>query len=149
MNLHGRSPAYNAAVPVSETNRIRDLDAGRRMSHGAQVIYDTYGLGIGFVRFPKNVIESVQITSHTPVDDTHTDYWFMQSSVRKPGDIGNAPSGRARRFLEAQQQLVQQDFVIWENMQYLDEPNFTPEEVSDYTAFRKWAQAFYPPEQPS
>lgn len=112
----------------------------------ATVVYDTYGLGVGFVRFPKNVLETVQITSHTPVDDEHTDYWFMQASVREPGDAGDAPSGRAAKFLALQQNVVQQDFSIWEHLQYREHPNFAPEEAADYTALRRWAQAFYPGE---
>ena len=37
-----------------------------------EVVYDTFGLGIGFVRFPPEVMASVQITSHTPVDEDMT-----------------------------------------------------------------------------
>jgi phenylpropionate dioxygenase-like ring-hydroxylating dioxygenase large terminal subunit len=114
----------------------------------ATVRYDSYALGLGFVRFPKEAIESVQVTSHTPVDEQYTDYWFMQSSVREPGDAGDVPQGRAAKFLALQQQVVQQDFVVWEHMRYLERPNFAPEEAQDYVALRRWAQQFYPPEQP-
>lgn len=114
----------------------------------ADITYDTYGIGIGFVRFPKESIETVQITAHTPVDTEYTDYWFMQASVREPGDDGDAPSGRAAKFLAAQQKLVQEDFFIWENMKYVDEPNFAPEEAEDYRALRRWARQFYPPAEP-
>ena len=113
----------------------------------ATITYDTWGLGIGFVRFPKNVLQTVQITSHTPVDDEYTDYWFMQTSVREPGDHGERPRGRAKKFLALQQGVVQQDFFIWENMKYLEAPNFTPEEAGDYVNLRKWAKQFYPPER--
>ena len=61
-----------------------------------QVVYDTYGLGIGFVRF--------------------------------------------------QQQIIAQDFFTWENMAYLEKPNFAAEEAKDYAALRRWARHFYPPE---
>ena len=112
----------------------------------ADITYDTYGLGIGFVRFPKNTLESVQITAHTPVDEEYTDYYFMQSSAREPGDEGEEPAGKAAKFLKAQQQLVQQDFPIWENMKYLDEPYFVPEEASDFLELRRWARQLFPPE---
>jgi hypothetical protein len=46
------------------------------------VAYDRYGLGIGFVRFPAEVLASVQITGHTTVDDEYTDYWFRMVSAR-------------------------------------------------------------------
>ncbi len=111
----------------------------------SEITYDTYGLGLGFVRFPKSAVETVQITSHTPVDEAFTDYWFMQCSVREPGDAGDEPQGRARRFLALQQQVVQQDFPIWEHMKVMAEPNFAPEEAPDYRALREWARGFYPP----
>jgi hypothetical protein len=50
-----------------------------------QVVYDTYGLGIGFVRFPREVLGSVQITSHTPVDDEYTDYFFVMKDYAALG----------------------------------------------------------------
>ncbi len=112
----------------------------------ADIKYDTYGLNLGFVRFPANSIESVQITSQTPVDEEYTDYYFMQASVREPGAMGDTPAGKAAKFLKAQQELVQQDFFIWENMKYLDTPNLTPEEADDYFELRRWARQFYPPE---
>lgn len=113
----------------------------------ADVTYDTYGLGIGFVRFPPQAFDTVQITSHTPIDEDYTDYWFMQASRREPGDTGDRPTGRAEKFLRLQQQTVRQDFPIWEHMKYLAEPNFAPEEARDYVALRKWAQALYPGEE--
>lgn len=113
----------------------------------ASITYDTYGLGIGFVRFPRETLETVQITSHTPVDDTYTDYWFMQASRRDPGETGDKPVGRSARFLAVQQNLVTQDFPLWENMCYLERPEFAPEEARDYTELRLWARKLYPPEE--
>ena len=40
--------------------------------------------------------------------------------------------------------MIQQDFFTWENMKYLESPNFTPEEAKDYLALRRWARQFYP-----
>ncbi len=114
----------------------------------AHITYDTYGLGIGFVRFPSNVLEAVQITSHTPIDEESTAYWYMLAARREPGDTGEMPQGRAARFLKAQQNLIQQDFSIWENMKYLETPSFAPEEAEHYAAFRRWAQHFYPEPSP-
>jgi phenylpropionate dioxygenase-like ring-hydroxylating dioxygenase large terminal subunit len=111
----------------------------------AKIGYDTYGLGIGFVRFPPEAFDTVQITSHTPVDEETTDYWFMQSSRREAGDSGDRPTGNAARFLALQQQTVRQDFPIWAHMKYLERPNWAPEEERDYRALREWAAALYPP----
>jgi phenylpropionate dioxygenase-like ring-hydroxylating dioxygenase large terminal subunit len=115
----------------------------------ATVVYDTYGLGIGFVRFPADVIATVQITGHTPVDDEYTDYFYTQASVREPGDTGDVPTGRALRFIQVQQEIIKQDFFTWENMRYLPKPNFAVEEARDYAALRRWARRFYPPDPPA
>ena len=50
-----------------------------------EVVYDTFGLGIGFVRFPPQVLASVQITGHTPVDEEFTDYFFTMSCRARRG----------------------------------------------------------------
>jgi hypothetical protein len=110
------------------------------------VVYDTYGLSIGFVRFPPEVLASVQITGHTPVDEDYTDYWFTMACVREPGDRGDRPSGRAEKWIQLQQEIIKQDFFTWENMKYLPKPNFAIEEAKDYAALRRWAQRFYPPD---
>ena len=108
------------------------------------VVYDTYGLGIGFVRFPADVLASIQITGHTPVDEDYTDYYFTMACEREPGDKSDVPSGRAGRWISLQQQTVRQDYFIWENMRYLPKPNFAVEEAKDYAALRRWARRFYP-----
>jgi phenylpropionate dioxygenase-like ring-hydroxylating dioxygenase large terminal subunit len=109
------------------------------------VVYDTYGLGIGFVRFPEEVLASVQITGHTPVDEEYTDYYFTMACVREQGDDGDVPNERAARWIRVQQETVKQDYFIWENMQYLSKPNWAVEEAKDYAALRRWASRFYPP----
>lgn len=109
------------------------------------VVYDTFGLGIGFVRFPPEVLASVQITGHTPVDDEYTDYFFVMASIREPGD-GDGPNARAARWIALQQEIIKQDFFTWENMAYLERPNFAVEEAKDYAALRRWARRFYPPD---
>jgi phenylpropionate dioxygenase-like ring-hydroxylating dioxygenase large terminal subunit len=109
-----------------------------------EVVYDTYGLGIGFVRFPAEVIASVQITGHTPVDEEYTDYFFVMSTVREPDDTGDVPTGRSMRWIKLQQEIIKQDFFTWENMKYLAKPNFAVEEAKDYAALRRYCRRFYP-----
>ncbi len=106
--------------------------------------YAQHGIGQGFVRWPEEILPTVQITNVTPVDDVYSDYWFCQSSIREPGDTGDEPTGRAQKLLELQKVVVQQDFFTWENMKYLDKPNFATEEARDYAAVRRWAHQFYP-----
>jgi phenylpropionate dioxygenase-like ring-hydroxylating dioxygenase large terminal subunit len=111
----------------------------------AVVGYDVYGLGIGFVRFPSKAFDTVQVTSHTPVDEEHTDYHFMQTCRREAGDTGDEATGNALRFLKLQENVVRQDFFIWEHMKIMERPNFAPEEADDYLTLRRWAAELYPP----
>jgi phenylpropionate dioxygenase-like ring-hydroxylating dioxygenase large terminal subunit len=115
----------------------------------AKIIYDNYSLGLGIVRFPSELVATVQVTGQTPVDEDYTDYFYTQASVREAGDSGDAPTGRAARFLQLQQEVVKQDFFTWENMKYLEKPNLAPEEARDYAALRRWAHRFYPGTEPS
>lgn len=114
-----------------------------------EIVYDNYSLGLGFVRFPDNVIGAVQITGQTPVDEDYTDYFFVQALPREPGDTGEVPAGKAAKFLKLQQEVIKQDFFTWENMKYLEKPNLAPEEAKDYAALRRWAHRFYPGPTPS
>jgi len=114
----------------------------------AKIIYDNYSLGLGVVRFPSDLVATVQVTGQTPVDEDYTDYFYTQASLREPGDTGDVPTGRAAKFLALQQEVIKQDFFTWENMKYLEKPNLAPEEAHDYAALRRWAHRFYPGAQP-
>ena len=115
----------------------------------AKIIYDNYSLGLGIVRFPSDLVATVQVTGQTPVDEDYTDYFYTQASIRETGDTGDKPTGRADKFLQLQQEVIKQDFFTWENMKYLEKPNLAPEEARDYAALRRWAHRFYPAEEPS
>ena len=54
----------------------------------AKIIYDNYSLGLGIVRFPSELVATVQVTGQTPVDEDYTDYFYTQASTREPGDSG-------------------------------------------------------------
>lgn len=152
---HGDRPAETTSFELHEYH----LHATVRVNYGGghertwltpdgpvdgDVVYDTFGLGIGFVRFPPEVLASVQITSHTPVDDEYTDYWFVMACRREAGHEGDAPGPRAQRWIALQQEIIKQDFFTWENMQYLTQPSFAVEEARNYAALRRWARRFYP-----
>jgi hypothetical protein len=94
-------------------------------------------------------VATIEVTGQTPVDEDYTDYFYTQASVREPGDTGDAPTGRAAKFLALQQEVIKQDFFTWENMKYLEKPNLAPEEAHDYAALRRWAHRFYPGEESS
>lgn len=154
---HGDRPAQTTSFELLENHLHATVDVNFGGAHettwltpngpvDGTVIYDTYGLSIGFVRFPAEVLASVQITGHTPVDEDYTDYYFTMACIREPGDTGDEPNGRAARWIQLQQEIIKQDFFTWENMKYLPKPNFAVEEAKDYAALRRWAQRFYPPD---
>jgi hypothetical protein len=78
------------------------------------ISYDNYSLGPGIVRFPSELVATIQVTGQTPIDEDYTDYFYTQASVREPGDNGELPGGRAARFLALQQEVVKQDFFTWD-----------------------------------
>ena len=38
-----------------------------------------WGIGQGAVRWPDNLMRSIQLTNVTPVDDEYSDYWFCMT----------------------------------------------------------------------
>ena len=62
----------------------------------ANIIYDNYSLGLGIVRFPKELVATIEVTGQTPVDEEYTDYFYTQASVREPGDTGDEPQAARR-----------------------------------------------------
>ena len=62
----------------------------------AKIVYDNYSLGLGIVRFPSDLVATIEVTGQTPVDEDYTDYFYTQASVREPGDSGDVPT-RPRR----------------------------------------------------
>jgi phenylpropionate dioxygenase-like ring-hydroxylating dioxygenase large terminal subunit len=110
----------------------------------ASVDMNTYGIGLSIVYWDAPMIPTVQITGFTPVDGDHIDYWFAQSSQRPEGESGTEPTGAALKMLKVQWKVIEQDFFIWENMKYLDRPNFASLESKHYASMRRWATQFYP-----
>jgi phenylpropionate dioxygenase-like ring-hydroxylating dioxygenase large terminal subunit len=152
---HGDRPAQTTSFELHEFHLHATVDVNYGGGHettwltpdgpvDGTVVYDTWGMGIGFVRFPDEVLASVQITGHTPIDEDYTDYFYTMACVREPGDTGDEPKGRPARWIQLQQEIIKQDFFTWENMKYLDKPNFAVEEAKDYAALRRWARRFYP-----
>lgn len=110
----------------------------------AALEYRQFGIGQGFVRWPPSLVQAVQITNVTPIDQTHSDYFFCMTTVRDPGDTGDAPTGRSRKMIDLQMKIIEQDFFTWENMKVLHTPNFAPEEAKYYGGLRRWCWQFYP-----
>jgi phenylpropionate dioxygenase-like ring-hydroxylating dioxygenase large terminal subunit len=106
--------------------------------------YNMWGVGQGAVRWPEELMSGIQYAHFTPVDDEYCDYYFCQTVKRPPGSDDTAPMGAARRLIDHQLKIIEQDFFTWENMKVLHAPNFAVEEAKYYAAFRRWAWQFYP-----
>jgi hypothetical protein len=87
---------------------------------------------------------TIQITAFVAVDDQHIDYYFAQSSACPPGADRTRPEGIQAQFVKVQWKVIEQDFPIWEHMNYLERPHFAAEEAKAYSAMRRWAAQFYP-----
>ena len=109
----------------------------------AVVEFNAAGIGQGWVRWPRELLQSIQLTNVTPVDEVYSDYWFAMTIKRATPD-DDTPSGLLRKMIDHQMATIEQDFFTWENMKVLHTPNFAPEEAKHYAAMRKWAWQFYP-----
>ena len=112
---------------------------------GGLVTYDMTGISQACVRWPKELLGGlILIGSVTPIDTTHSDYYVAMTVPREPGDISEGITGAARRLIDHQFKIIEQDFFTWENMKVLHRANFAPEEGKYYAAFRRWSWQFYP-----
>ena len=103
-----------------------------------------FGIGFGTVRFP-GIWPTVMVTSITPIDENYSAYYFQQASKRGEGETGDLPEGMAKAMIDLQVGVIPQDFPIWENMEYLENPNPAREEGKDLLQLRSWCAQFYPP----
>ncbi len=114
----------------------------------AALEFNHLGVGQGWVRWPEDLISSLQLTNVTPVDDEYSDYWFCMTTRRESPDAVE-PSPTITGFVKHQMHVITQDFPLWENMKVGGTPNFSPEEAANYSAMRRWAWQFYPNPDPS
>jgi phenylpropionate dioxygenase-like ring-hydroxylating dioxygenase large terminal subunit len=144
-NFHGHS--FDAKVGITYGSGKTSTWLTPQGAVRAAVVYEQYGIGQGFVRWPEQLVKAVQITNVTPIDGSYSDYWFCMTTVREPGDDAG-PTGRARKMIDLQMKIIEQDFFTWENMKVLHTPNFAPEEAKYYGGLRRWAWQFYPGARP-
>lgn len=108
---------------------------------------DIWGLGLGVPRFEFAGLTTAQLVSVTPVDDETSLAWSTVASTREP-DHPDEPGGRSLMMMEAQAQQLRQDFDIWENLRYTDEPLWSGADERLYVRLRKWRDRFYPADAP-
>jgi hypothetical protein len=104
----------------------------------------SWGIGMTWLQFPDDLMPAIQFTNVTPVDDTHSDYYFCMTTRRRPADPADAPGYAEQRIIDFQMKVIEQDFFTWENMKILHTANFAAEEAKNYSALRRWCRQFYP-----
>ncbi len=98
-----------------------------------------HGFGFGMTRF-KGVVETLVVTSGTPVDEEHV-HMRLSLSVRKLPD-SDATRGLGRAFIAEIERQFAQDIPIWENKIHLERPLLCDGD-GPIGALRKWARQFY------
>lgn len=101
---------------------------------------DLWGLGLALTLF-SGVDESYSLVATTPVD-SETSEFRMTNWVPRASDEHELGASAQRR-IDEQFKQAQRDFVIWENMRYIERPPLSKTEVRSYRAFRQWAERFY------
>jgi 3-ketosteroid 9alpha-monooxygenase subunit A len=98
------------------------------------------GFGFGVVRFT-GLIETLLLTTITPVDDEHVDARFTFKVKKLPDDGATHTVGQG--FIDELSKQVEQDIRVWESKVYLERPVLVAEDAA-IAAFRRWARQFYP-----
>ncbi|MFT4570876.1 MAG: 3-ketosteroid 9alpha-monooxygenase subunit A [Hyphomicrobiaceae bacterium] len=106
---------------------------------------EAWGFGFGTVRFG-GIVDTVLITSVTPIDGEHVDARFA-FSVKKLGDAAST-RGVGKALIQDIDKQMDEDIPIWENKRFLDRPALCDGD-GPIGLFRKWCTQFYPAENPS
>ncbi|EHI12135.1 Rieske 2Fe-2S domain-containing protein [Mycolicibacterium thermoresistibile] len=101
---------------------------------------DLFGLGLSHTRFA-GADEAYTLVGVTPIDGETSAYRMTNWALRNTD--GDEPDELARRRIEEQFRQAERDFVIWENMIYIDKPPLMRSETRAYRAFHTWAERFY------
>ncbi len=105
----------------------------RVVSLGGSFVRETFGLGLGVLRFKDFV---TFYSSTTPIDreGVHVRWTFLTPKEHGP----EAPRRAAESFLSG----VSQDIPIWENKRYVERPVIVKDERS-ILDHRRWCEQFY------
>jgi nitrite reductase/ring-hydroxylating ferredoxin subunit len=105
---------------------------------GALAIH-SLGFGFGIVRFA-GLIETLLITTITPIDEQHVDARFTFSVKKLPDE--NATRTVGEGFIAELSAQVEEDIRIWESKSFVTQPILVAEDAP-IAAFRRWARQFY------
>lgn len=102
-----------------------------------------WGVGLGVARFRLAGLTTAQLLGVTPVDHDNSLVFSSVASTKEPESM-DEPSGRSRQMMEAQVQQIENDFHIWKNQRYVENPLWVGSEERWYVAFRRWVANLYP-----
>lgn len=92
-----------------------------------------FGLGLSHTKFVGSD-DAVNLVAVTPVDD--------QTSIFRMTNWVPLDTDYARRVAEQFKQ-AERDFVIWENMRFIEKPPLMRSESQPYLAFKRWSERLY------
>jgi nitrite reductase/ring-hydroxylating ferredoxin subunit len=97
------------------------------------------GFGFGVVRFT-GLIETLLLTTITPIDDEYVDARFTFSVKKLPDESATRMLGNG--FIDELSKQVEQDIRIWESKVFVARPILVAEDAP-IAFFRRWARQFY------
>jgi 3-ketosteroid 9alpha-monooxygenase subunit A len=140
--LHGTSnmPASQAEAlgPILRVLSTTGMQTPRGGVDGT-VESTSYGFGYSTVRF-KGIVETLLVSSITPIDDETQDVRFAFTLRKLPDKDVTKTVGKA--FIREVSRQLEQDIPIWEHKTYLDRPVLCDGD-GPIGLFRKWSRQFY------
>jgi nitrite reductase/ring-hydroxylating ferredoxin subunit len=114
---------------------IDDVNSGVEAING--------GLGVAVTK-SWGMVDNRTISAITPVDDYTSDIRFMVYIGRVPGDESEKAQRKAQEFAQMVIDQFAADIEIWQHQRYTLRPALATSEYDGFTAFRRWANQFYP-----
>ena len=104
-----------------------------------QIEVFTHGFGFTTTRFT-GLVETLLVSSATPIDEDHTELWFAFTVKR----IGKGITGGVgKAFMAEIKRQLEQDIPVWEHKVYLNRPVLCDGD-GPIGLFRTWCRQFYP-----
>jgi nitrite reductase/ring-hydroxylating ferredoxin subunit len=127
---------FRAKSPVNYTTPQGTVEGGIESTN--------YGFGFGVVRFT-GIVETMLVSSVTPIDGEYMDVRFS-FSVKKLGS-DSATAGVGRAFIAEIERQLGQDIPIWENKVMKSRPVLCDGD-GPIGVYRRWAKQFYTADAP-
>lgn len=103
---------------------------------------ENWGLGYSWLRQTSAFFDTVVATGLTPIDAETTH--VQLGVIARQGEQGEADTReQLRSYMDEHAVVAQQDFPIWENKIYREDPLLCDGD-GPISAYRRWAQQFYP-----